>query len=126
MQSAGLMFFWLLVVLALIPVSVWLLKRSGLANGLGVANAQLLKPVSQLSLGPQQRVVTVELTVGDQRTWLVLGVTQQQITTLHTLEVPEGVSLAMSSSVSPEKGAVAPFAQLLRRTTSDRSQAPDA
>ncbi|RZL10733.1 MAG: flagellar biogenesis protein [Rubrivivax sp.] len=125
MQSAGLMFFWLLVILALIPVSMWLLKRAGLAGGMGGAQGHLLKPVAQLGLGPNQRVVTVELMVGDKRTWLVLGVTQQQITTLHTLDAPEGAALTMSSGVSSGGSPTPSFAQLLRRTF-DRSKAPDA
>ena len=29
MQSTGLMLFWFVVVLIMIPVSLWLLKRSG-------------------------------------------------------------------------------------------------
>lgn len=124
MQSAGLMFFWLLVVLALIPVSMWLLKRSGLAGGLGGASGNVLKPVAQLGLGPQQRVVTVELTVGDKRTWLVLGVTQQQITTLHTLDAPEGEHLALSSGVSPGASTGASFAQWLRRSTDRQTPTP--
>lgn len=125
MQSAGLMFFWLLVILALIPVSMWLLKRSGLAGGMAGMQGNLLKPVAQLGLGPHQRVVTVELTVGDKRTWLVLGVTQHQITTLHTLDAPDGAALAMSSGVSSGASPTPPFAQLLRRTF-DRPRAPDA
>ncbi len=125
MQSAGLMFFWLLVILALIPVSMWLLKRSGLAGGMAGMQGKLLKPVAQLGLGPHQRVVTVELTVGDKRTWLVLGVTQQQITTLHTLDAPEGAALEMSSGVSSGDADSPHFAQLLRRAF-DRPKAPDA
>lgn len=129
MQSAGLMFFWLLVVLALIPLSVWLLKRSGLAGVTGATNAALLKPVAQLSLGPGQRVVAVELVSGEERTWLVLGVTQHQITTLHTMAAPPGGALNLSnmtsSGVSPAVVSPVPFAQWLRRS-SNRTQAPDA
>lgn len=111
MQSTGLMVFWLFIVLALIPVSLWLLKRSG-AMGLQGAGgaAAVLTPVAQVSLGNGQRVVTVEVNSGEQRTWLVLGVTGQQINTLHTMEAP-AVSPSGAASVRP----LPPFAQLLRR-----------
>lgn len=112
MQSTGLMLFWLLIVLALIPVSLWLLKRSGVAGVSGDASAAVLKPVAQVSLGNGQRVVTVEINSGEQRTWLVLGVTAQQINTLHTLPAP-AVSPAPVGLARP----LPPFAQLLRRAT---------
>ncbi|RRS05733.1 flagellar biogenesis protein [Aquabacterium soli] len=110
MQSTGLMVFWLLIVLALIPVSLWLLKRSGMATGLqGEGAAAVLKPVAQVSLGNGQRVVTIEVNSGEQRTWLVLGVTGQQINTLHTMDAPAAQPGA--NNVRP----LPPFAQLLRR-----------
>lgn len=112
MQSTALMVFWLLIVLALIPLSLWLLKRSGVAGLQGAGGtAAVLTPVAQVSLGNGQRVVTVEVNSGEQRTWLVLGVTGQQINTLHTMAAP---------AVAPGAAAAAPlppFAQLLRRMT---------
>ncbi|WP_208507883.1 flagellar biosynthetic protein FliO, partial [Variovorax paradoxus] len=41
--------------------------------------------LSAVAVGPQQRVVTVEVGPEGARTWLVLGVTGQSITCLHTL-----------------------------------------
>ena len=115
---------WLLVVLAAIPVSLWLLKRSGVAGVSGDASAAVLKPVAQVSLGNGQRVVTVEINSGEQRTWLVLGVTAQQINTLHTLPAP-AVSPAPVGLARP----LPPFAQ--RREVSGpedagTGKAPDA
>ncbi|WP_374258291.1 FliO/MopB family protein [Aquabacterium sp.] len=113
MASSGLMVLWFVVIVALIPVSLWLLKRSGLAAGALGGTAQIIKPVGQLNIGPGQRIVTVEVGSGDARAWLVLGVTGQSIQTLHTMPaqaLPEGASL-------PE-GAHPAFAALLRRTTS--------
>jgi flagellar protein FliO/FliZ len=43
------------------------------------------KVVSAMAVGPQQRVLTVEVGPEDAWTWLVLGVTGQSITCLHTL-----------------------------------------
>jgi flagellar protein FliO/FliZ len=111
MQSTALMVFWLLIVLALIPVSLWLLKRSGVAGLQGTGSAVVLAPVAQISLGNGQRVVTVEVNSGEQRTWLVLGVTGQQINTLHTMDAP--AERPDGAQVRP----VPPFAQLLRRVT---------
>jgi len=95
---------WFGVVLALIPAALWLLKRSGLAPaGLrGAAAGPRL--TGSLALGPQQRVVTVEVGEGDERRWLVLGVTAQQITTLHTLTVPP-VATALPASQGLASGA---------------------
>jgi flagellar protein FliO/FliZ len=107
MPSAGLTVVWFLGVIALIPITLWLLKRSGLATG-GVAGAQaLIKPVNQLNIGPGQRLVTVEVGSGDERTWLVLGVTAQQITALHTL-TPQ--------SLPDAPAAVPSFTAVLRRS----------
>jgi flagellar protein FliO/FliZ len=71
------------VLLAMLPMAV---KRIA-QRRLGGAGAELSasKLISVLAVGPQQRVVTVEVGPAGARTWLVLGVTQQSITTLHTL-----------------------------------------
>ncbi|HMZ01408.1 MAG TPA: flagellar biosynthetic protein FliO, partial [Burkholderiaceae bacterium] len=79
---------WFGVVLALIPSALWLLKRSGLAAGAARGASAGPRLTGSLALGPQQRVVTVEVGEGAERRWLVLGVTPQQITALHTLTSP--------------------------------------
>ena len=112
MAASGASLLWFLFVLALIPASLWLLKRSGLATGLagGVQAAAPMKAVGQLNLGPGQRLLTVEVGQGEARTWLVLGVTGQQIQTLHTM-APQAAEL------QPTEDSVHPaFATLLRRT----------
>jgi flagellar protein FliO/FliZ len=70
------------VVIALIPVALWLLKRTPLA---AAASQNTMRVVAQLALAPNQKVVTVEVGTGTDRLWLVLGVTPGGITTLHTL-----------------------------------------
>ena len=85
MPNAGLSLLWFVVVLALIPLSLWWLKRSGLAHGGMAAPSGLMRPIAQHVLGPGQKVVTMEVGTGDDKVWLVLGVTAQQISTLHTL-----------------------------------------
>jgi flagellar protein FliO/FliZ len=123
MQSTGLMIFWLVAVLAMIPASLWLLKRSGLATNALKGEAAVLKTVAQTNVGPGQRVVTVEVNAGGVRTWLVLGVTQQQITPLHTLAAPEGLPMTDVAAATPPLSQA--FSALLRRT-SDRSYPPSA
>jgi len=116
MAASGASLLWFVFIIALIPASLWLLKRSGLANGLASglgssAASAPMKTVGQLNLGPGQRLVTVEVGQGDERTWLVLGVTGQTIQTLHTM-APQAPaeSAANAPAVHPA------FATLLRRT----------
>jgi flagellar protein FliO/FliZ len=67
----------LALVVGLIVVTAYVLKRIQPGR---FAASTILKPVASLSLGTRERVVVVEM--GDE--WLVLGVTAQNITTLHT------------------------------------------
>ena len=83
--SLGMMLTWFVVVLALIPLSLWVLKRSGMAQGAMRADGHAMRTVAQHVLGQGQRVVTIEVGQGDDRTWLVLGVTPHSIQTLHTM-----------------------------------------
>ena len=71
-------------LLAAVPVLLRRLqqRRGGLAGAMGETPSRL---VSAVAVGPQQRVVTVEVGPEDARTWLVLGVTGQSITCLHAL-----------------------------------------
>lgn len=73
------MIFGLIVVLALLLGTLWLLKRLGQPHG---AAAGLMRVVASVAVGPRERVVILEL--GD--SWLVLGVAPGQVTTL--AEIP--------------------------------------
>jgi flagellar protein FliO/FliZ len=85
MPSSGLTVLWFLAIVALIPLTLWGLKRSGLASGAMAGSQALIRPVGQFNIGPGQRVLTIEVGSGDAKTWLVLGVTAQSINTLHTM-----------------------------------------
>ena len=107
-MTAGTVFtslLWFIAILALIPTALWLLKRTP-AGGASVHG--LMRTVAVLPLAPGQRLLTVEVGRGDARRWLVLGVTGQQITTLHEMAPQD-------EAVPPAPQAAAPFAQLLAR-----------
>jgi len=78
-------YLWLVGLVALLCTLPWIVKwlqrRTGLGQGRAGDGVQL---VSALALGPQQRVMTVEVGPADARVRLVLGVTAQHITCLHS------------------------------------------
>ena len=111
MSPAITSFMWFVAIIAMIPVALWLLKRTpmGGAGGLGV-----MRSVAALPLSSSQRLVTVEVGQGDERRWLVLGVTPQNITVLHNM-APQ------SEAAPPQMPAVHPaFAQILSRFRRDQ------
>ncbi len=86
MDDALTPLLWFALIVALIPAALWLLKRTPLGGG---AQGAGLRCVSVLPLSGSQRIVTVEVGQGEERRWLVLGVTPSSITTLHTM-APQG------------------------------------
>jgi flagellar protein FliO/FliZ len=125
---------WLMLVLVLIPATLLLLKRSGLAARLGgqrgaAAPAGLVLRDS-LVIGPNQRVVALEVGHGAERRLLVLGVTAQQITTLHTLApLPGEAADAAEASDGGVVGLVGegarpPFEVMLARVRAATARKP--
>ena len=108
MQPSLASLLWFVAVIALIPLALWLLKRSSLVAGSSVRPGTP-RPVAVLPLSSQHKLVTVEVGQGDERLWLVLGVSPQGLRTLHTM-VPQ----SPSADVGPAPPAAA-FAQLLGR-----------
>lgn len=104
--------FWMLVVVAAIPATLWFLRRTPLGTP-PVPGA--VRAVAVLPLSSSQRLVTVEVGRGEHRLWLVLGVTPQAISHLHTL-VPQDDGLGPTPSPS---AMVGPLMQRLRRNGSD-------
>ncbi|MBV9890083.1 MAG: flagellar biosynthetic protein FliO [Rhizobacter sp.] len=98
---------WFVVIVAAIPFALWLLKRTplGTAGGAGV-----MKSVAMLPLSTSHRIVTVEVGSGEERRWLVLGVTPSAITTLHTMAPGTTATDASPGAMHP-----ASFAQLFAR-----------
>ncbi len=93
------------LILALIPAALWLLKRTPLG---GSATGAPMRLVGALPLSPNQRLVTVEVGQGEDRRWLVLGISPAGISTLHSLP-PQ----AEPPPAAANAGSV--FAQLLQR-----------
>lgn len=111
--SLGLGLLWFVLILAAIPLVLWLLKRTpyGAAMGATSRTDAPTRTVGALPLGPHQRVLTVEVGQGEERRWLVLGVTPQAINLLHTLspqaEVPGAPApeLPFSALLNKVRGA---------------------
>ena len=75
-------FVGLVVIVGLILLAAWLLRRF---NVVGItAGAAGMKIVAGLSVGPRERILLLE--IGEH--WIVVGVTATQMRTLHTL--PKG------------------------------------
>lgn len=71
----------LLLVVILIFVAAWLVRRMG---NVGIGNRGVIKFLGSLAVGQRERVVLIQ--VGD--TQLLLGVAQGQVNTLYKLEQP--------------------------------------
>ena len=99
-------FLWFLAIVALIPASIWFLKRTPLGGGGGNG---VLKSIAAMPLSTSQRIVTVEVGTGAEKRWLILGVTPGSITTLHTMAAQELAATAAPLQAHPA------FAQILGR-----------
>ncbi|MCA3239621.1 MAG: FliO/MopB family protein [Curvibacter sp.] len=93
-----------LVILALLPLAIrWYQQR---ASGPSSA-AQASRVVSAVAVGPQQRVVTIEVGPQGARTWLVLGVTAQNISCLHSMPAEParlGAAAALAAQAPERSG----------------------
>lgn len=114
---------WFLAVLAAIPLVLWLLKRSPLGAGLSGGSAGTApgapRPVAVLPLSAGHKLVTVEVGQGEDRLWLVLGMSPQGLRTLHTMNPGQ---LPAATHQAPPQAA---FTQLLNRMRSG-NLGPDA
>lgn len=82
-------------ILLFILLLAWLAKKLGVTPQ--ARNNQMMKVVSSCPVGQREKVVIVE--VDD--TWLVLGVTAQQVTPLHTLPAKTIDEAKASDQVNP-------------------------
>jgi flagellar protein FliO/FliZ len=115
MPASGLnSLLWFIAIVVMIPVALWLLKRTPMG---GAGGHGMMRSIAALPLSTSQRIVTVEVGQGAERRWLVLGVTAQNITTLHTM-APQDDGPPVAGSATP------PFAQLLNRFKNNGTEAP--
>lgn len=88
---AGLL-FWFFTIVVLIPVSLWVLKRSRLGGAIGGHGP--VKVLSQTALGTGQRLVIVEVRQGQAAPQtLMLGVTPHQVNLVAVLPQAPGQQL---------------------------------
>ncbi len=106
-------------IVAMIPLALWLLRRSGLA---GTGQAGLLRTVASLALSPTQKVVVVELGQGSAARWLVLGVSAENLSTLATLDTPLALP-AEAPGAAPDAPA-STAAQLINRWRLNAGKGP--
>jgi flagellar protein FliO/FliZ len=99
--------WWFIAVVAMIPLVLWLLKRTPLGGGGAAAGSP--RTVGVVTLSASQKLVTIEVGQGEDRLWLVLGVTPQSIRTLHTMVAQQPAPAATTPAPSTA------FAQLLSR-----------
>lgn len=91
-----------LVLVSLPALTRWLQRHAGRGSLDPHAASRL---VSALPVGPQQRVVTVEVGPAHARTTLVLGVTQQSVTCLHAYPAEAGPQARPTAPRAAEPGA---------------------
>ncbi|WP_431273534.1 flagellar biosynthetic protein FliO [Variovorax ureilyticus] len=106
--------FGMVVVLGLIFLCAWLARRFGLQRFNG---GNVVKVVSSSNVGQRERVVVVEVS----GTWLVLGVTPNQINTLHTLPA-QAVSQASDAAHTAPLKPIDLFAQKLRESITGKTR----
>ncbi len=114
-------------LLVLMVLLAWALQRwkkhlPGIAHHSGPA----LKVLNTVSLGPQQRLVTVQVGQGADALCLVLGVAPGSIQALHTLPLPAEVDTGTPASMATAGGFAARLAQLTAHKTAPSAQGPHA
>lgn len=103
--------------MAALPWLVRRLQQRHAASGLAAGAAS--RVISAVAVGPQQRVVTVEVGPEHARAWLVLGVTTQHVSCLHVLPA------SLQGSVGTVVSGVPSFAQEMAVAGESRKHSDD-
>ncbi len=109
---------WFCAIVALIPVTLWFLKRTPLGGG-GAAGRDEDRR-RRCRSRPRSGSSRSRSASGDERRWLVLGVTPQAITTLHTMTPHDGATPSDPAPLHPA------FAQILGRLRRPGAGGPGA
>ncbi|MCW5654299.1 flagellar biosynthetic protein FliO [Hydrogenophaga sp.] len=107
-----------MLLLALMVGIAFALKwaRGRLPGVAGGGNGPALRVLSSLSLGPQQRVVTVQVGQGHDRVCLVLGVAPGSVSALHQMPLPAEAGTPDTDATPGATGFAARLSQLTRPT----------
>jgi flagellar protein FliO/FliZ len=108
--------FALCLVLGLLAVLAWFMKRYGPKAQAGSANVKL---VGALNLGGRERIMVVE--VGDQ--WIVVGASPGRVNALATMARQPGVEAeaANGATLHPHQPSASSFAEWLKQTIDKRN-----
>ena len=108
--------FALCLVLGLLAVLAWFMKRYGPKAQAGSANVKL---VGALNLGGRERIMVVE--VGDQ--WIVVGASPGRVNALATMGRQPGVEAesASGATLHPHQPSASSFAEWLKQTIDKRN-----
>ena len=106
---------WFFAIIVLIPLVLWLVRRTPVGAAHSAAG---LRTLCSLPMGTGQRLVVVEVGQGPQRQTVLLGQTPQAISMLTELHPDVAEQLARmpaGSILGGAEGAAGAFAKLLRQ-----------
>jgi flagellar protein FliO/FliZ len=95
--------------------------------GIGHQGGPAMRVMNSVALGPQQRLVTVQLGEGADATCLVLGVAPGSITHLHSLPMPAEASVPgtpVAPGTTPAGAFASRLAQLMNPSSAKGPHAP--
>ena len=104
--------FALCVVLGLLALLAWFMKRYGPKAQAGSAHVRL---VGALNLGGRERIMVVE--VGDQ--WIVVGASPGRVNALATMPAQQGA--AADAMLHPHQPPASSFGEWLKQTIDKRN-----
>lgn len=109
------------IVLLIVLVGIaWLLQRYRRhLPGAALRTGPHLQVLGGVALGPQQRVVTLQVGQGEQAVCLVLGVSPGSVTALHEMPLP-----AAPAPAEPASPAAGGFAARLSQFRKDSNATP--
>lgn len=120
MLQSALPALGLLLVMVLVAFALQRWRRH--LPGVALRAGPVLKVMGSVSLGPQQRLVTVQVGEGAEALCLVLGVAPGSVNTLHSMPLPAAPQLADE----PGSAAANPFAARLAQLMTPNAKGPHA
>ena len=104
----------LLLLALMVGLALALKWARGRLPGIAGHGGPALQVLSSLSLGPQQRVVAVQVGEGADRICLVLGVAAGSVTALHQMPLPAELPGLPIDPAAPASGFAARLSQLMK------------